>query len=201
MNDQVCIAWSDLTLFRSSLLSSKVVLNSISGYANFGTITAVMGPSGSGLTSLLIALNGFKGFSDRYLDQKTKIFLNQNTKIDSIFIDHNEKDYLIMGLTVKQNLIYSSKLKNSSISGNISHELNVQKVLSELMIVDIADNTTADCSGGELKRVAIAQELTALNKPNLILIDEPTTGLDSHIASVVSYKIIYYARLMLGLSC
>ena len=76
-------------------------------------------------------------------------------------------------------------MKNSLIEEDIDHKSNVENVMSELMISDVADSMTETCSGGELKRLAIAMELMTLDKPNLILIDEPTTGLDSHIASVV----------------
>ena len=187
MINTVCIAWKDLTLYRYSIWNNKsfVILNQTNGLAEFGTLTAVMGPSGSGLTSLLQCLNGLNGISDRYLSEDSKIYSNKDVKIRSTFIDNNEKDFLVMGLTVTQNLMYASKLKNSCTERVVSHKCNVEKVMSELMISDVADNTTETCSGGELKRLAIAMELTAVDKPNLILIDEPTTGLDSHIASVV----------------
>ena len=182
----VCLAWKNLTLYRYSILSNKsvVILNEINGLAEFGTLTAVMGPSGSGLTSLLKCLNGFNDINNCYLSEDSKINLNKEVKIRSTFIDNNEKDFLLMGLTVKQNLMFASKLKNSLIKA-VDHKSNVENVMSELMISDVADSKTETCSGGELKRLAIAMELTAVDKPNLILIDEPTTGLDSHIANVV----------------
>ena len=187
MKNKVCIAWTDLTLYRYSIWNnnSSVILNSVNGLAKFGTLTAVMGASGSGLTSLLQCLNGFNDISDRYLSDDSKIYLNNEFKIRSTFIDNNEKDFLSMDLTVKQNLMYSSKLKNSCIERHINHKSNVERVMSELMISDVSNNRARMCSGGELKRLAIAMELMAVDKPNLILIDEPTTGLDSHIASVV----------------
>ena len=183
----VCIAWKSLTLYRYSILNNKsaVILNEINGLAEFGTLTAVMGPSGSGLTSLLHCLNGLNDINDCYLSEDSKIYSNKEVKIRSTFIDNNEKDFLIMGLTVKQNLMFASKLKNSLIKGGVDHKSNVENVMSELMISDVADSKTETCSGGELKRLAIAMELTAVDKTNLILMDEPTTGLDSHIASVV----------------
>ena len=201
MMKTVCIAWKNLTLYRYSILNNKsvVILNAINGLAEFGTLTAVMGPSGSGLTSLLQCLNGLNHINDCYLSEDSKIYSNKDVKIRSTFIDNNEKDFLIMGLTVKQNLMFASKLKNSLIEGGVDHKSNVETVMSELMISDVAENTTEMCSGGELKRLAIAMELTAVDKPNLILIDEPTTGLDSHIASVVC--IFYNVDLQLIDDC
>ena len=188
MKRDICIAWSDLTLVRYSVFGTKptLILNSVNGLAHFGTVTAVMGPSGSGLTSLLHCLNGLDDVCDLFINNESKILLNKDTKIRNIFIDNNEKDFLLMGLTVKQNLMYASRLKNSCVDENIDHEMNVEKVMTELMISDVANNTAKKCSGGELKRLAIGVELTAVDKPNLILMDEPTTGLDSHIATVVS---------------
>ena len=190
MSNKVCIAWKDLTLYRHSIWKNKssVILNAINGWAEFGTLTAVMGPSGSGLTSLLHCLNGLNGINDRYLSEESKIY--SKVKIKSTFIDNNEKDFLLMGLTVKQNLLFASKLKNSSIEGVFDHKSNVERVMSELMISDVKNNKTELCSGGELKRLAIAMELTAFEKPNLLSIDELTTGLDSHIASVVCVRIV-----------
>ena len=72
-----------------------------------------------------------------------------------------------MDLTVTQNLMYASKLKNSLFEGYIDYKLNVETVMSELMISDVKNNTTEKCSGGELKRLAIAMELTAVDKPKL----------------------------------
>ena len=194
--NRVCIAWKDLTLYRYSIWKNKsfVILNAINGLAEFGTLTAVMGPSGSGLTSLLRCLNGLNGITDCYLSEDSKIYSNKVVKIRSTFIDNNEKDFLLMGLTVTQNLMYASKLKNSSTEEDFDHKTNVERVMSELMISNVCDNKTESCSGGELKRLAIAMELTAIDRPNFILIDEPTTGLDSHIASVVCvYIMVIYA--------
>ena len=65
MINTVCIAWKDLTLYRYSIWNNKsfVILNQTNGLAEFGTLTAVMGPSGSGLTSLLHCLNGLNGIN------------------------------------------------------------------------------------------------------------------------------------------
>ena len=184
MNGQIAIAWTDLTFEVSSVLTRKktTILSSLNGLAEFATLNAVMGPSGAGLTSLMKCLNAT---NNRYLTSNTRILLNNNIKIRSTFIANNEKDFLIMGLTAKQNLIYASKLKNSREEEEVNHELNVSRVMSDLLISDTSDTTVEKCSGGQQKRLAIAVELTALRKPNLIFFDEPTSGLDSNVAEVV----------------
>ena len=92
------------------------------------------------------------------------------------------------GLTAFQAIIYASKLKN--LSKECDHKSNARKLMSEVMIGDIEKTLVENCSGGERKRVVIAQELTAIDKPNLLCIDEPTSGLDSNTAEIVSEHLI-----------
>ena len=177
------IAWFDLTFKIDSIFHKKeIVLNKLNGCAQFGHLTAVMGPSGAGLTSLLKCLNGM---NNSYLSKETKIRLSSTQRIRSAFVGPNEKEFLIMGLTAKQNMIYASRLKNSNCDQNFDHEMNVSQIMSDLLISDTINTRAEDCSGGEQKRLAIALELIAINKPNLIFCDEPTTGLDSNIAEIV----------------
>ncbi|XP_054164189.1 uncharacterized protein LOC128961900 [Oppia nitens] len=184
---RTAIAWFDLTLKYRSLISigdrrhhNRQILSRLSGSADFGTVTAVMGPSGAGLTSLLKCLNGTNGW---YLSAQSRIRCSQQTR--TTFIGHNQQDYLVMGLTVRQNLVYASRLKNSGCRERIDHESVANTVMAELMIADTADTMAERCSGGEQKRLAFGLELTSHKKPTLMLCDEPTTGLDSNIAEVV----------------
>ena len=61
--------------------------------------------------------------------------------------------------------------------------------MTDLLIADTINTKVENCNGGEKKRQAIALKLKAFNKPNVIFCDEPKTGLDSHIAEVVSHMI------------
>ena len=182
--NNVAIFWSQLTYKVGSGLFSekKTILNNLEGSVNFGAITALMGPSGSGKTTLLKCLTGQLR---RGLSSDSKIFVTKKLPIVMSIVGQDAKDHLNLSLTVKKNLIYASKLKNSSIE-NIDHETNVSNIMSELMIEDVCDNRVDSCSGGQQKRVSIAIEMTAKVKPNVLCIDEPTTGLDSNIANVVS---------------
>ena len=142
-----------------------------------------MGPSGAGKTSLLKCLNGqfSSGLSDN-----SKIMVNSEVDIVSSFVSQHSKQHLILCLTVEQNLIYASKLNNSNES-DFNHEINVKNIMCELLLEDISDTVVDNCSGGQQKRLTIAIEMTPKVKPNVLCIDEPTTGLDSNIAEIVSF--------------
>ena len=90
------IAWFDLTFKTKSIFGGKekIILNKLNGSAEFGSLTAVMGPSGAGLTSLLKCLNGM---NDSKLNSESKIRLSSVQKIRSSFVGHNEKEFLVMG--------------------------------------------------------------------------------------------------------
>ena len=94
------------------------------------------------------------------------------------------------GLTVRQTLIYASKLKNSSINCEINYNKLIEEIVNDSLISDVLDSYVETCSGGQQKRIAIAAELTAYSKPNILYIDEPTSGLDSNAAEAVLIHII-----------
>lgn len=76
---------------------------------------------------------------------------------------------------------FSNRKKRDNISGRkkqtFDHESIVQKLLDQFGLNVCADVRVSNCSGGQLKRLSIAQEL--VSKPNLLILDEPTSGLDS----------------------
>ena len=183
--NKMIISWIKLSYFvtNKSLFKSeeKVILNKINGYFESNSLNAIMGPSGAGKTTLLKCLSGWK---TNGLSEESKIFIYKR-RVKSDFIVQNISDRLLEGLTVRQTLLYASKLKNSRIIQDLDHNKIVSDLMSELLISDTADNRVESCSGGEQKRIVIASELTSCNKPDILFIDEPTSGLDSNAAEVV----------------
>lgn len=84
-------------------------------------------------------------------------------------------DYLFDNLTVMENLMFASRIKN--IQSNFDHGHNTQRVANLLGLQACMKLKTSKLSGGQYKRVSIAQEL--LSKPDILVLDEPTSGLDS----------------------
>ncbi|CAG2172983.1 unnamed protein product [Oppiella nova] len=118
------------------------------------------------------------------LSDETRIYVKSGG-FKTCFIQQDVCQHLLQGLTVRQALVYASRLKNSRISAHLDHQMIASELMSSLVISDTADNRVETCSGGEHKRIVIACELTAHIKPNMLCIDEPTSGLDSSAALVV----------------
>lgn len=74
-----------------------------------------------------------------------------------------------------ENLLFASRIKNTH--ANFDHSENVARVASLLGLQACLKLKTNKLSGGQYKRVSIAQEL--LSKPDILILDEPTSGLDS----------------------
>jgi len=182
IDNKISIAWIDLTLKnpKQLLRKEKIILRQLNGCIDFGSLNALMGPSGAGKTSLLKCLNGR---NKTQISDKTKIYLSKFRRIRTCFISQDVGEHLLKGLTAKQAMIYASKLKNSD--KNVEHHKSIENLMFELSINDIADTNIQNLSNGEKKRLVIAMELTSYIKPSLLCIDEPTSGLDSNAAEVV----------------
>ena len=171
------LSWINL----SASVGHKVILHNLTAAFGMSSINAVMGSSGCGKTTLMKCLNASHKF---VLCTDSKIFAWKSSEVNSGFICQNHSQRLVSGLTVGQSLTYASQLKNSNLNG-VNHKAVVKQVMAELLIEDIEENRIEKCSGGQLKRLCIGLELTALNKPDFLFCDEPTTGLDSSAAQVV----------------
>lgn len=150
----------------------KTILNKLNGYFLSGELIALMGPSGAGKTTLLecLCLKNKDGVSgDIKVVGKPKIRIAVVPQYD---------DFLPQ-FTVTETIFFASRYKNRTY--DISHRNIVKRVIQQLGLEVCQNNRITRCSGGQKKRVAIAQEL--VKKPNILILDEPTSGLDSSSCS------------------
>lgn len=151
--------------------NQRVIFQNLNGHINSHELTAILGPSGSGKTSLLNAICGQTENYRGLIELRGLHSSKQRLRLSII----PQKDYLIENLTVWENLQYSSKILNSD--PGFQHEQNIMNVVQMLKLTNCLDSSVANISGGEYKRVSIAQEL--LKQPDILILDEPTSGLDS----------------------
>eukprot|EP00762_Andalucia_godoyi_P003123 ANDGO_01002.mRNA.1 Protein white len=157
-------------------LSRKCLLKEISGYARPGELTALMGPSGSGKTTLLNLIAG--RFRDGSMSGCVQINSYDPSKTAGLIRNYGayvmQQDVVYDNLTPTELLTYACKLKGLSVD-------RVADVLRDLDLEMCKSTPIARISGGQLKRVCIAQDLLDPNV-SVLMLDEPTSGLDSYTA-------------------
>ena len=90
-------------------------------------------------------------------------------------------DQLVPYLTTEESLLFASKFKNPA---GTNHREEVEFVVDSFNLHAVQSQFTTNCSGGEKKRLSIGLEM--ISKPKILLLDEPTTGLDSTTAFTVT---------------
>ena len=150
-----------------------------------GEIVIMTGPSGSGKTTLLTLIGGLRSVQEgslRVLGQELcgaskKKLVQVRRQIGYIFQAHN----LLRCLTAQQNVQMSVELYTNTPS----EELRAKSaaILEAVGLGERANYYPDNLSGGQKQRVAIARAL--VNKPKLVLADEPTAALDSKSGRVV----------------
>ena len=156
------------------------ILDSFNLLINFDESISIVGPSGCGKTTLLNILGTldkpdsgeviFKGelVTDMNDDQLSKL---RAEKIGFIFQSH----YLLPQISVIENVILPTLAVNRKQNNSVIFD-EAESLLSQVGLKKQAHKFPSQLSGGEKQRVAIVRSL--INKPNLVLADEPTGSLD-----------------------
>jgi lipoprotein-releasing system ATP-binding protein len=164
------------------------VLSGVSFDMTAGDAAAIMGPSGSGKSSLLYILGGLEPPSTGTvtLDGRNPYRLKaadlagfRNKEIGFVFQDH----CLLPQCTVLENVLIPTLV----VPGGSEDEARARQLIDQVGLADRIDHRPAELSGGERQRVAIARAL--VRGPRLLLCDEPTGNLDrvaaDNVASVL----------------
>jgi len=166
---------------------SKVLVTDVDFEIRKGEILAIVGPSGSGKSSLLRLLNR--------LDEPTTgtVYLQG---IDYREIPPRElrrrvgmvlqRPFLFPG-TVADNLRFGPRQRGQELS-----EAALEELLSAVLLGSFAPRNVANLSGGEAQRVSFARTLA--NSPEVLLLDEPTSALDDDSKREVEAVILRISR-------
>ncbi|XP_061439039.1 broad substrate specificity ATP-binding cassette transporter ABCG2-like isoform X1 [Rhineura floridana] len=173
----------------------KDILRDINGIMRPG-LNAILGPTGSGKSSLLDILAARKdphGLSGNVLINGAP--QPANFKCISGYV---VQDDVVMGtLTVRENFQFSAALRLPKTVSEQEKKERVDQILKELGLTKVADSKVGTqfirgISGGERKRTNIGMEL--ITDPAILFLDEPTTGLDASTANAVLLLLKRMAR-------
>lgn len=154
--------------------TKKDTLKHINLQVKEGSFTCIVGENGSGKSTLLKCILGLnKGYTGEIIKEKFIGYLPQKTEIQSHFPASIEE--IVLAGTIANNprsIFYKKEDKEKSTA-----------IMQKLGIYDIRKKCFADLSGGQQQRVLIARSLCGTK--NIIVLDEPTNGLDPTIAKQI----------------
>ncbi|KAM7315635.1 ATP-binding cassette sub-family G member 1 [Ixodes scapularis] len=168
--ESIRLEWKNLTFKVKSGKEKKALVSNLSGLARPGTLTAIMGPSGAGKTTLLNLLTGF--YDKNY---EGEVQINGYVRDQQLFNKQScyvmQEDRLLPALTVHEAITMSVELRMPMMKDQEKKE-KVHQSIDEWGLFECRNTRTENLSGGQRKRLAIAQEL--VNNPPVLFLDEPT---------------------------
>lgn len=160
---------------RGSDQTTKILLGSVNFATRPGELVAVVGPSGAGKSTLVKAVTGSISCQGQVLYNGTPLDRSSANRIRHLIGYVPQEDTLHTQLPLETALMFAARLRLPRMSQDRRAEL-VDEILQELFLAPQRQTTIANLSGGQRKRASVAVEL--ITRPPLLLLDEPTTGLD-----------------------
>ena len=148
-------------------------LDRISFDVKSGEIVGLLGPNGSGKTTLMRILTGFFPATEGTVQVAGLDISTSSLAVRSRLGYLPENVVLYPDMSVRAFLNFCARIK---INGVSQRRTNVERVLSECALEDMAHRQMGTLSKGYRQRVGLAQAL--LSAPEVLILDEPTVGLD-----------------------
>ena len=168
------------------------VLKNISFSVDFDEAVSIVGPSGSGKTSIIMLAAGLEKSSEGSIKiqgqeitdlKENELSQIRRQNIGVVF----QSFYLIPNLTAIENVLLSLEANQKY---NLDSE--AEALLKEFGLSHRINHLPSELSGGEQQRVAIARAL--INKPKIILADEPTGNLDDENSQAMMKLLSDYSK-------
>lgn len=166
------------------------VLRDVSFTVPLGSMRILLGASGAGKSVILKLILGL------LRPDAGRIFVKEQ-RVDNL----PERDLLAVradiGMLFQENALFDSLTVEENVGYRLAQESRlprdqvrrrVEEILGFMGLADYLDRMPSELSGGQRRRVAMARAMAA--KPSLLLLDDPTMGLDPVIAASVSDEVI-----------
>lgn len=174
----------------SLAFDDNVVLRDVSFVVPKGRMTIMLGASGSGKSVALKLILGL------LRPDAGRILVNGHR------VDHMSEPELLrvradVGMLFQETALFDSLTVGENVGYRLSEEMRepeekvsarVQEVLGFVGLAEYEERATSELSGGQKRRVAIARAMAS--NPSLLLLDDPTTGLDPITATTVNDEIV-----------
>ncbi len=169
------------------ILDSKEILKEISLEIKKGEIIGIIGPSGSGKSTLLRCINrlieidgGTISYNQKNIADISPINLRRE-----VTLVHQES--VMFPGTVYDNVSFGPRLKDE-----VDEKYLIKCLKDAGLNTDFFEKNASKLSGGEKKRVALARALAL--KPKVLLLDEPTSGVDPKNVQTVEKTIVDFSK-------
>ncbi|MDC1386566.1 ABC transporter ATP-binding protein [Candidatus Thioglobus sp.] len=171
------IQFNNVSLNYGSKNDEVEVLKHINFSVNSEEIISIVGPSGSGKTSIIMLASGLETATEGSIKinneeivglKEDRLSEVRRKNIGIVF----QSFYLIPNLTAIENVLLSLEANQK-----YNQDDDAKALLADFGLYHRLNHLPSELSGGEQQRVAIARAL--INKPKIILADEPTGNLDS----------------------
>lgn len=152
---------------------SHQAVKNISFHVEKGQVVGLLGPNGAGKSTTMNILTGYLSATDGDVKIGDYDILDEPLKAKKLIGYLPEVPPLYTDMTVSEYLNFVSKLKKV---GKEDRKKEVKRVMSATGVSDVAERLIKNLSKGYRQRVGLAQAL--IGNPPLLILDEPTVGLD-----------------------
>ena len=168
----------------------KQILNDVTFNIKEGEFFVLLGLNGVGKSTIFSLITRLLKLEDGKIFINGESIENYTKSLKDIGVVFQEAT-LDLDLTVKQNLYYYGALKGLAFEESLE---SIKKEIEKLNLDKFLDTPARNLSGGQRRKVEILRAL--INKPKLLLLDEPTVGLDlkarfdilDYVRQLVKYK-------------
>ncbi|GMF50967.1 unnamed protein product [Phytophthora fragariaefolia] len=189
-----CKSWKTAPVGTSPSGSNEIVLDDVSGSLKAGEFLVITGPSKDESLALLSCLAGYE---DAMEGNVTVNGRQWNEKMNRYIAYVMREDLFYETLTVHEHLLIQAKLRMRRTHANEMCLERVERVIEDMGLSDCRDKligggiSLRGISRGERKLLALATAL--LTNPSILLVEEPTDGLDTFSAETIVAKLRWLA--------